>query len=126
MEKFITDKRTGLKYELIGDYYFIAGDDEPAEENRPVGIWGRRHLQFIKEYKKTLYIELRVTDKLNSYLADINEQADDMFFQLVNQLAEKEGVTEQLKAENQMLWVRKMNNIRNKAMEIVNAELIYS
>ena len=126
MEKFITDKRTGLKYELIGDYYFIAGDDEPAEENRPVGIWGRRHLQFIKEYKKTLYIELRVTDKLNSYLADINKQADDMFFQLVNQLAEKEGVTEQLKAENQMLWVRKMNNIRNKAMEIVNTELIYA
>ena len=125
MEKFIADERTGLKYELIGDYYFIAGDDEPAEKNRPVGIWGQRHLRFIKEYKKSLYIELRVTDKLNSYLADINKQADDMFFRLVNQLAEKESVTEKLKAENQMLWVQKMNNIRNQAMEIVNAELIY-
>ena len=126
MEKFITDKRTGLKYELIGGYYFIAGDDEPAEENRPVGIWGRRHLQFIKEYNKALYIELRVTDKLNSYLADINKQADDMFFQLVKQLAEKEGITETLKSENQMLWVQEMNIIRNQAMEIVNAELIYA
>ena len=126
MEKFITDKRTGLKYEHIGDYYFIAGDDEPAEENRPVGIWGQQHLRFIKEHNKALYIELRVTDKLNSYLADINKQADDMFFQLVKQLAEKEGITETLKSENQMLWVRKMNNIRNKAMEIVNTELIYA
>ena len=126
MEKFIADERTGLKYELIGDYYFIAGDDEPAEENRPVGIWGRRHLQFIKEHNKALYIELRVTDKLSSYLADINKQADDMFFRLVKDMAKSDGITEQLKAENQMLWVRKMNNIRNKAMEIVNTELIYA
>ncbi len=126
MEKFITDEKTGLKYELIGDYYFIAGDDEPAEENGSVGIWGQQHLRFIKEYNKALYIELRVTDKLNSYLADINKQADDMFFRLVKQLAEKEGITETLKTENQMLWVREMNNIRNQAMEIVNAELIYS
>ena len=125
MKKFITDERTGLKYELIGDYYFIAGDDEPAEESKPIGIWGRRHLQFIKEYKKALYIELRVTDKLNSYLADINEQADDMFFQLVKDMAKADGITEQLKAENQMEWVGRMNNIRNCATEIVNSELIY-
>lgn len=126
MKKFITDERTGLKYELIGDYYFIAGDDEPAEESKPIGIWGRRHLQFIKEYKKALYIELRVTDKLNSYLADINEQADDMFLRLINQLAEKEGVTEQLKAENQMLWVQKINNIHNRAREFVYTDIIYN
>lgn len=126
MKKFITDERTGLKYELIGDYYFIAGDDEPAEESKPIGIWGRRHLQFIKEYKKALYIELRVTDKLNSYLADINEQADDMFFRLVKNMAKSEGVTEQLKATNQMAWVGSMENIRNRAMEIVNNELIFT
>lgn len=126
MKKFITDERTGLKYELIGDYYFIAGDDEPAEESKPIGIWGRRHLQFIKEYKKALYIELRVTDKLNSYLADINEQADDMFFRLVKDMAKADGITEQLKAENQMAWVGVMENIRNRAMEIVNNELIFT
>jgi len=125
MEKFITDKRTGLKYELIGDYYFISGEDEPAEENRPIGIWGQRHLRFIKEHKKSLYIELFVTDKLNSYLADINERAEDMFFRLVKDMAKAEGVTEQLKAVNQIEWVGRMNNIRNRAMEIVNNELIY-
>ena len=107
MEKFITDQRTGLRYELVGDYYLIAGEDEP--EGRPVGIWGQRHLRYLKQHRKVLYSELLISGKLNDYLADINEQAEEMFSQLVKQLAEKEGVTEALKAENQMLWVQKMN-----------------
>ena len=123
MEKFITDERTGLRYELVGDYYLIAGDDEP--EGRPIGIWGQRHLRYIRKNKKLLYTELLTSGKLNDYLADLNEQAEAMFSQLVKQLSEKEGVTETLKAENQMLWVQKMNNIRNAAMEIVSSELIY-
>lgn len=123
MEKFITDERTGLRYELVGDYYLIAGEDEP--EGRPIGIWGQRHLRYIRKHKVSLYAELLTTGKLNDYLADLNEQAEAMFSQLVKLLAEKEGVTEVLKAENQMLWVQKMNNLRNAAMEIVLNELIY-
>ena len=123
MEKFITDERTGLCYELVGDYYLIAGEDEP--EGRPIGIWGQRHLRYIRKNKKLLYTELLTSGKLNDYLADLNEQAEAMFSQLVKQLSEKEGVTEALKAENQMLWVQKMNNLRNAATEIVSSELIY-
>ena len=123
MEEFITDERTGLRYELVGDYYLIAGEDEP--EGRPIGIWGQRHLRYIRKHKTSLYAELLTTGKLNDYLADLNEQAEAMFSQLVKLLAEKEGVTEVLKAENQMLWVQKMNNLRNAAMEIVLNELIY-
>ena len=122
MEEFITDERTGLRYELVGDYYLIAGEDEP--EGRPIGIWGQRHLRYIRKHKVGLYAELLTTGKLNSYLADINEQAEEMFSRLVKQLAEKEGVTEALKEENQMLWVQRMNNIRSVAMEIVSSELI--
>ena len=124
MEKFITDERTGLRYELVGDYYLIAGEDEP--EGRPVGIWRQRHLRYIRRYKRQLYSGLLIRGKLNYYLADINEQAEKMFSRLVKQLVEKEGVTEALKAENQMLWVQKMNNIRNTAMEIVSNDLIYA
>ena len=123
MEKFITDERTGLQYELVGDYYLIAGEDEP--EGRPIGIWGQRHLRYIRKHKVSLYAELLTTGKLNDYLADLNEQAEAMFSQLVKQLSEKEGVTEALKAENQMLWVQRMNNLRNTAAEIVSSELIY-
>lgn len=123
MEKFITDERTGLQYELVGDYYLIAGEDEP--EGRPIGIWGQRHLRYIRKNKKLLYTELLTSGKLNDYLADLNEQAEAMFSQLVKQLSEKEGVMEALKAENQMLWVQKMNNLRNAATEIVSSELIY-
>ena len=124
MEKYITDERTGLKYELIGDYYFIAGDDEPKEHL--IGIWGQRHLRYLKQHRKTVYTELLTNGKLNNYLADLNEQAEDMFFRLVKELAEKEGITEKLKAENQMLWVRRMNAIRETATEIVNNNLIYA
>lgn len=124
MEKFITDERTGLRYELVGDYYLIAGEDEP--EGRPVGIWRQRHLWYIRRYKRHLYSGLLIRGKLNYYLADINEQAEKMFSRLVKQLSEKEGVTEALKAEKQVLWVQKMNNIRNAAMEVVSNDLIYA
>lgn len=124
MEKYITDERTGLKYELVGDYYLIVGDDEP-EEDQPIGVWGQRHLRHLKRHHKVIYANLLTTGKLNDYLADLNEQAEAMFSQLVKLLAEMEGVTEVLKAENQMLWVQKMNNLRNTAMEIVSNELIY-
>lgn len=124
MEKFITDQRTGLRYELVGDYYLIAGEDEP--EGRPIGIWGQRHLRYIRKHKVCLYAELLTTGKLNDYLADLNEQAEELFSRLVKQLAEKEGLTEALKAENQMLWVQKMNSIRNTAMEVVSNDLIYA
>ena len=124
MEKYITDERTGLKYELVGDYYLIVGDDEP-EEDQPIGVWGQRHLRHLKRHHKVIYAKLLTTGKLNDYLADLNEQAEAMFSQLVKLLAEMEGVTEVLKAENQMLWVQKMNNLRNTAMEIVSNELIY-
>ena len=123
MEKFITDERTGLQYELVGDYYLIDGEDEP--EGRPIGIWGQRHLRYIRKHKVGLYAELLTTGKLNDYLADLNEQAEAMFSQLVKQLSEKEGVTEALKAENQMLWVGRMNNIRSAAMDSVANDLIY-
>ena len=123
MEKYITDERTGLKYELVGDYYLVAGDEEPDE--RPIGIWGQRHLQYLKQHRRIIYAELLSSGKLNDYLADLNEQAEDMFSRLVKDLAEKEGVTESLKAENQMLWVQRMNAVQATATEIVN-DLIYA
>lgn len=98
----------------------------PEQENKPIGIWGQRHLWYIKQHKRVFYANLLTTCKLNSYLADVDKQAEDMFSRLVKELAEKENVTEKLKAENQMLWVQKMNNIRNRAAEVVNADLIYA
>ena len=124
MEKYITDERTGLKYEFVGDYYFIAGDDEPEE--RPIGIWGQRHLRYLKQYRKTVYAELLTSGKLNDYLADLNEQAEDMFYRLVKELAESEGIMETLKATEQMEWVRRMNTVRETATKIVNNNLIYA
>ena len=123
MEKYITDEHTGLKYELVGDYYLIAGDDEPEE--RPIGIWGQRHLRYLKQHRKTVYADLLTSGKLNDYLADLNEQAENMFFRLVKELAKKEGITETLKAENQMLWVQRMNAVRETATEIVQADIIF-
>lgn len=123
MEKYITDERTGLKYELVGDYYFLAGDDEP-EEHRPIGIWGQRHLQYLRRCKKATYTTLLFEGKLADYLADVNEQAEEMLFQLVKQMAKDEGVDEALKRRNQFSWVQRMNSIRNRAEEIVIKELI--
>lgn len=124
MEKYIADERTGLKYELVGDYYLIAGDDEPDEEQKPIGIWGQRHLSYLKNHRKVLYANLLTSGKLNDYLADIDRQAEEMFIQLTRQMAIADGVTEQLKADTQMAWVKKMNNIQNRANEIVNIEIV--
>ena len=125
MEKVIYDEKNGLWYELQGDYY-IPCLKLPEEEQQPIGVWGQRHLRYIKQHRKVLYFNLLTSGKLNRYLADINKQAEDMLSRLVKQMAECEGVTEQLKADNQMEWVDRMNNIRSRATEIVNHDIIYN
>ena len=125
MEKTIYDENNGLWYELRGDYY-IPCLTVPAQEERPIGIWGQRHLRYIKTERKALYAELLISGRLNTYLADINEQATEQMLLLTKQMAEREGVTELLKAQDQRLWAQRMNNIRDRAMEIVNHELIYA
>ena len=125
MENRIYDEKNGLWYEKQGDY-FIPCLSLSEEKQNPIGIWGQRHLRYIKQHKRVFYANLLSSCKLNSYLADVDEQAEEMFSRLVKQLAEKENVTENLKAENQMLWVQKMNSIRNRATEVVNANLIYA
>lgn len=125
MDKYIYDENNGLWYELQGDYY-IPCLTLPEEEQRPIGVWGQRHLRYIRDHRKALYISLFLDGKLNGYLAELNEQAEDMFFRLVKELAEKDGITETLKAEDQMLWVQRMNAVRETATEIVNNNLIYA
>ena len=125
MEKVIYDEKNGLWYELQGDYY-IPCLKLPEEEQQPIGVWGQRHLRHIKQKSKVLYLNLLTSGKLNGYLADIDKQAEDMLSRLVKQMAECEGVTEQLKADNQMEWVDRMNNIRSRATEIVNHNIIYN
>ena len=125
MDKYNYNEKNGLWYELQGDYY-LPCLKLPKEESRHIGVWGQRHLRYLKQHRKVLYSELLISGKLNDYLADINEQVEEMFSRLVKQLAEKEGLTEALKAENQMLWVQKMNNIHNAAMEVVSNDLIYA
>lgn len=125
MERFVTDERTGLKYELVGDYYLIAGDDEP-EEDRPIGIWGQRHLRYLREHHRVRYANLLTSGELNAYLEDIDRQAEELFLRLVSQMADAEGISETLKANNQMEWVRRMNNVRSRAFEIVEADIIYT
>ena len=124
MEKYIIDERIGLKYELVGDYYLVADDDEP--QKRSIGIWGQRHLWYLKQHRIAIYTDLLTTDKLNEYLADVNEQAEKMFFRFVKEFAEKDRITEKLKAEDQMLWVQRMNALREMVPEIINRELIYA
>ena len=125
VDKYIYDEKNGLWYELQGDYY-LPCLKLPKEESRHIGIWGQRHLRYLKQHRKVLYSELLISGKLNDYLADLNEQAEKMFSRLVKQLAEKESVTEAIKAENQLLWVQRMNSIRNTAMEVVSNDLIYA
>ena len=124
MERFVTDERTGLKYELVGDYYLIAGEDEPEQEQEPIGIWGQQHLRYLKEHRRVRYATLLTSGELNAYLADIDRQAEELFLRLVKQMADAEGITEKLKASDQMEWVRRMNSIRNRAVENVNTKLI--
>ena len=123
MEKYITDERTGLKYELVGDYYLVAGDDEP-EEDQPIGVWGQRHLRYLKEHHRVLYDNLLTSGELNAYLADIDRQAEELFLRLVKQMADAEGITETLKASDQMEWVRRMNSVFILSTKIVNSDLI--
>ena len=125
MERFVTDERTGLKYELVGDYYLIAGDDEP-EEDQPIGVWGQRHLHYLKEHRRVRYATLLTSGELNAHLADVDRQAEALFLRLVKQMADAEGITETLKTNNQMEWVRRMNNVRSRAFEIVEADIIYT
>ena len=125
MEKYITDERTGLKYELIGDYYLVVGDDEPEEEQKPIGIWGQRHLCYLKEYHRVLYGNLLTSGKLNGYLVDIDRQAEELFLRLVKQMADAEGITETLKAHGQMEWGRRMNSCRDRTSENAQQSDIY-
>ena len=124
MENRIYDEKNGLWYAKQGNYYFpeLA---LPAEEEKPIGIWGQRHLQYLKEHKQLVYLNLLTSGRLNGYLASVDEQAEDMFFRLVKEYANRQGVTEQLKEENQLEWVGRMNNIRACVREIVNIEMIY-
>ena len=125
MDKYIFDNNNGLWYELIGDYY-IPCLTLPTEEEKPIGIYGQRHLRYLKEYHRATYTNLLTSGKVNGYLAEIDEQAKDMFFRLVKEYADRQGVTEQLKADKPLEWVQKMNNIRNAVGEVINMELIYA
>lgn len=125
MDKYILDESNGLQYELQGDYY-IPCLTLSAEEERPIGIWGQRHKRYLKEYKNVTYTTLLISGKLNSYLVDINEQAQERLETLIEQMKQAQGVTEQLKAENAFEWIGRMNNIRACAVEIVNTEIIYA
>ena len=121
MNQYMTDARTGLQFELQGDYYMIAGE---GEEKPTVGIWGQRHLRWLRKNRRVTYTNLLTTGKLYDYLREIDAQTSGQFDALIAQMVKAEGVTEQLKAENQMEWVRRMNSIRNRAEEIVYSELI--
>ena len=124
MKNYITDENTGISYTLVGDVYIP--NLVSTDTNYEIGYWGRKHKEYIKQYKPAFYATLLTQCKLNSYLHDVDLRATEMYDTLVKQLAKQEGVTEKLKATDMMLWIQKMNNIRNRAMEIVNAELIYT
>ncbi len=124
MKKTIFEQMGGTYHEENG--YLIPNLTLPPEEERPIGIWGQRHKRYLKEHRKATYTTLLTSGNLNSYLADIDQQAEEMFSRLVNQMAERDGITETLKSENQMEWVKRMNNIRNRITEIINNDLICS
>ena len=125
MEQYIYNEQNGLWYELRGDYYIPCLELPVEKEERHIGIWGQRHLRYIREHKKALYTSLLTSGKLQSYLADVEEQAQELFEQLMKQRAEREGITETLKADNQMEWVQRMNALRSAVTETVNAEVIF-
>ena len=122
MKEYMIDEKTGIHYTLHGDYY-LPDFELPAQE--PVGVWGQRHLQYLQQSHKGIYDGLLLSGKLNGYLIGLDRQADEMFRRLVAQLADRDNITEQLKATDQMEWVRRMNAARAAATEIVNSELIY-
>ena len=124
MDKYIFDESNGLWYELQGDYH-IPCLILSEEETQPIGLWGQRHKQYLKEHRHIVYTTMLIDGTLNRYLADINQQAEQMFHRLIDEMAQKQGVTEQLKADNQMEWVQQMNACKAQAEEIVKFELIY-
>ena len=124
MEYVKQDVRTGLQYELQGDYYLIAGENDDAQA--PIGIWGQRHLRWLKRNRRVTYTNLLTSGKLTEYLRDVDRQVNDQLDLLIKQAAAAEGVTEQFKAADQMEWVRRMNSIKNRAEEIVLRDLIYA
>lgn len=123
MDTYIFDEKNGLWYELQGDYY-LPCLTLPDEEQRQIGVWGQRHRRYLKEHRKAVYAELLTNGKLNGYLADIDHEAEEMLLRLVSQMAEAEGITEKMKADDMMSWVGRMNSVRNRAAELVNAEII--
>lgn len=125
MEQYIYNEQNGLWYELRGDYYIPCLELPVEKEERHIGIWGQRHLRYIREHKKALYTSLLTSGKLQSYLADVEEQAQALFDRLMKQRAERAGITETLKADNQMEWVQRMNALRSAVIETVNAEVIF-
>ena len=124
LPKYITDENTGLKYELVGDYYFLAGDDEPEEEIH-IGVWGQQHYQYLKSNKPFVARSMRMNGKLLEYLKSVDDTAQSMYEDLVSKFSKQEGVTEKLKSHDPMAYVRAMNNIANRAREIVLSEVIY-
>lgn len=123
MEKSLFEQMGGT-YTQVGDY-LLPNLTIPEEESKPIGIWGQRHARYLNQNHKVLYMNLLTSSKLNNYLSDIDKQAEDMFIRLVKEMAEKQGVNEQLKAADQMAWTRKMNAIHNSAMEIINHDIIF-
>ena len=125
MDKYIYDDKNGLWYELQGDYY-IPCLILPAEKEQPIGLWGQRHLRYLKEYHRNTYTTLLTSGRLNTYLADIDKQAQERMERLTEQMKRVQGITEQLKAENALKWTQRMNNIRACAKEIVEKEIIFA
>ncbi|MCI5498916.1 MAG: TnpV protein [Clostridiales bacterium] len=125
MDKYIYDESNGLWYELQGEYY-LPCLTLPPEEEMIIGIWGQRHLRYLKEYHRITYTNLLTSGRLNAYLAEVDEQAKDMFLRLAKEYADRQGVTEQLKVDKPLEWVQKMNNIRNAVEEVINEELVYA
>lgn len=123
MKKNITDEKNGLDYTLVGDVYLP--NLVSTETNYEIGLWGQRHLRYIKEHRKVFYLNLKTNCKLNSYLHNVDVRATEMYDRLVKQLKEQQGITQQLKAENMMAWVQAMNNITNQAREIIYREIVY-
>lgn len=123
MEKYIYDEKNGLHYELVGDYYLPL---LTVPEVPPIGIWGRRRQQYLRKHRPAIYTTMLLSEKLFSHLAEIDQQAQDMYNRLMSQMAVRAGITEQLKATDQMSWVQKMNAISSQIREIIEAELIYS
>ena len=126
MDKYISDESNGLWYELQGDYYTPCLTLPAEKEHKPIGLWGHRHKRYLQEHKRAVYITLLTSGKLNEYLADVDKQAEERFERLVEQMKQSQDITEQLKSENALEWVQKMNNIRACAIEVINNEIIYA